>query len=353
VWLGVIGAGTFVMQAHLGFAVPVVALGGLTVGVRAWGLRRKWRVAAWRAGPVAVGGLVLGAVLWTPPLYQQLTGSPGNFSQLIEYATTSRPGAHTWRESAALASREVVSPIGNLLAFPRFDIIMQWPQQMRVLVGLGALMILGSAVVAIMRRRREVLSLYLLGGIGWLLAVAQCTRMEGPLWPYLTAWISSFFVVFGVAMVGTWLPELRRVVPSASPRVHRVLAASVLGLSALALLVSASWAPWPSPDQRSVVGPILAALEGRLPSDGPVLIDDGGRPVVFELTTLDGMLVRQGIDVRANNALALQFGNRVIGTEQPVLVLDLHVIDPDQPPPAIPGRMLFAAGGRLALYQPI
>jgi hypothetical protein len=95
-------AGTFCMQSHVGYV-------SLVVPVLAWSAWRTWRRGRDTPGrarwtPLATGLLVL-AVLWAPPLYQQLTGTPGNVGRIIAYFRNSPEPAHTladgWRLVAA------------------------------------------------------------------------------------------------------------------------------------------------------------------------------------------------------------------------------------------------------------
>ncbi len=73
--------GSMVMQTHLTyvFLVPVVLVVAVVVGVRA--ARRA--DATRRVVPVLVVALVVGLVVWTPPLVEQVTSSRGNLTRLV------------------------------------------------------------------------------------------------------------------------------------------------------------------------------------------------------------------------------------------------------------------------------
>ncbi len=85
----VVLAGTFCAQTHISY---VALVGGLGVLAGAWMAVTAWRGRAepgvsrrfWFWG---LGSIALAVVLWLPPVIQQLTGSPANFSILWDYFT--------------------------------------------------------------------------------------------------------------------------------------------------------------------------------------------------------------------------------------------------------------------------
>ncbi|MGH9272622.1 MAG: hypothetical protein ACRDZ2_15285, partial [Ilumatobacteraceae bacterium] len=78
-----VATGTFVVQAHVGYALLAGGIGALAA-MMAWHSRRRDP-----AGPSSGGGFSLllaagvGAVLWTPPLLQQLFDDDGNLAALL------------------------------------------------------------------------------------------------------------------------------------------------------------------------------------------------------------------------------------------------------------------------------
>lgn len=75
---------SFALQAHVGYLLLVAAPLGLSVGVVAW---HAWRRGALGGAsrPVAAASAV-GLLAWAPPLWQQLTGDPGNLAAIARYA---------------------------------------------------------------------------------------------------------------------------------------------------------------------------------------------------------------------------------------------------------------------------
>jgi hypothetical protein len=77
-WVVVVVAGSVASQAHLMYALPSVALVGVTLGV---GLVDSLRAKSgywW-----AMAGLIVGAGCWTGPFIQQFTSRPGNLTALL------------------------------------------------------------------------------------------------------------------------------------------------------------------------------------------------------------------------------------------------------------------------------
>jgi len=77
-WVVVVVAGSVASQAHLMYALPSVALVGVTLGV---GLVDSLRAKSgywW-----AMAGLIVGVGCWTGPFIQQFTSRPGNLTALL------------------------------------------------------------------------------------------------------------------------------------------------------------------------------------------------------------------------------------------------------------------------------
>lgn len=95
-WLAVVGS--FVAQAHLGLA-PVMAFlfGSSAIAVvGSWIRARRTRSAATKNAECPRSLLLLSlavlAVVWTPPLIDQLTGDPGNLTSILNAGSSSASG---------------------------------------------------------------------------------------------------------------------------------------------------------------------------------------------------------------------------------------------------------------------
>ncbi|MDQ1519216.1 MAG: hypothetical protein QOI55_289 [Actinomycetota bacterium] len=74
-------AGSFCVQTHVSYVAPVGGLGLLAVAATVFHARAKTAPVA-RTLAVAVG---LGALVWIPPVVEQLTSAHGNLSEIVSY----------------------------------------------------------------------------------------------------------------------------------------------------------------------------------------------------------------------------------------------------------------------------
>ena len=150
---------SFAMHAHLGLLFPAAALSALAV-VGGWGpsaLRRRWPAGSTRA---LVGAVVVGVVCWALPIHQQLTGDPGNLTQLARSNGDAGPRGGALAIKATLWRSLGVPPIwaqgeqeplhfASISFFP-----IGWAQVVQVVAVLGGLAAL--FVLAVRRRDRVV-----------------------------------------------------------------------------------------------------------------------------------------------------------------------------------------------------
>ena len=141
----VVGFGSLAIQTHMGSAPAVVGMAAPAMIALALG---GWRSVGRRPAGVAIVTL---AVLWLLPLWEQLTSSPGNVTELIRFARTSS-GSHALADIApqlgpqlTLLDLDIVEDsIG-----PGFDADAGWWT-----VGLGVF-IVALAVLAYLNHRRR------------------------------------------------------------------------------------------------------------------------------------------------------------------------------------------------------
>ena len=354
VWLAVIAYGSFAVQAHVQFAAPVVVLTGGVLAVTAWRVRGDLVARCRSALPVIAASGAVFVGLWLLPLYEAARLRGGNLRSIAEYILEGDGQQRSWASSVGVVVREVSAPVAALFTGGGGDVAQVAPRSVPVITVLVLAAIVTGFAVAVRLRRRDLLGLYGLGVIGAALALVQSTRMELELWPYLTAWMSAYAVVFGAAILGS-LRALVVTQPGVTEALRRrsvPVALSVLGASALGVTLAASQRPLVLRNDAAVVAPILADLGDRLPRRGPVVIGDGGQLQFDELAALVNSLVRAGIDARVANSQEVYFGTRAIYDEQPVLALQLVSVDPGEQYPELPCMERVAAGGKLALYRP-
>ncbi len=277
-----VGAGSFVVQEHIGCAAVLAAVGlwgAAALAAVAWRERPATAARPWLR-PVLVGSLTAVVVLvaWAPPVRQQVTASPGegNLSRLVSHfrdggddaVGTTTAGLGT---ALAIVGRQV-RPLGpwlvadepvNLFTGEVEPLSPWW-------VGLFVAAVAGAAALRVRRRRgRDPAVLLavtvLVGAAAGVLAVA---RVEDGVFPYLIRWwwvlaAMGWFVVAWV--VGGLLLELvGRDRPAPARAVLTAIAGSVLvGLVAVTSVQAADRSV-PDPDQSralaALVGPVRAAM---------------------------------------------------------------------------------------------
>jgi hypothetical protein len=153
------GLGSFVVQCQVEFALPVALIGLIlaTVASRRAGPAHNWR------RPFALAAAVV-AVLWIPPVVDELTGHPGNLTVLLRYLRTTR-GSWPWRDGG----NAVLTQLGRLRAwlvgrapvrvFATSRTLPVWPGLL-TLAALAAI-----TALAVWRRRSDLLWLVLVVGV--------------------------------------------------------------------------------------------------------------------------------------------------------------------------------------------
>jgi 4-amino-4-deoxy-L-arabinose transferase-like glycosyltransferase len=187
-WLpGLACVATFLVQTHLGTAVAVTCVAGASF-VLAGRLGR--RVASVR--PVAISVALL-ALLWTPPVLEQLRGTPqqpGNFTLLWRFLTT-HGASHTFVEVFGPLAHELGSiPVALVTA-----LVPSTSDQRDVGAGLFALLLVALLPISLAaaRRRRddESAGLFWLALAGILAALFSALRVVGPVHDYLLHFVSA------------------------------------------------------------------------------------------------------------------------------------------------------------------
>jgi hypothetical protein len=146
----------------------------------------RWR---WRGWSWAVAGSAVFVLMWIPPVVQQLTNHPGNFTLLMRFFTSGRPGQSVvvgvWSVVAALGvlaqgPAEVMhSVLGSAPAHAAADVVVS------VVVAVA-----GTAVTVIAARQRNLFAagLAALGLVGCVVTGVAVTRVTGSVYGYLVVW---------------------------------------------------------------------------------------------------------------------------------------------------------------------
>jgi hypothetical protein len=303
-------AGSLALQLHLSYVVQVPLVVGVVVvgaiALRRWAAVRAPRTrlgsGSWRW---LAGAGVLGVVLWLPPLWQQVTGHPGNLTALLHARQHVTPPPIGLVDGARTVSTVVALPPWFLPSGwdrPTFatvrlgqDLGFRWGTA-PALIGLAVVVLVLAAAFARGARRRDRttvagagLALAVLGGA--LVTAANASSPFFSIESYVRwLWPLSLFcwLLIGRAVVGF--------VADRWPTVRARARAARLPVAALALATGASVVgaigafggsdrgsgaiPWARSSSKAITGQAVRALQDR----GPVLLherlDVGGYAVV-------------------------------------------------------------------------
>lgn len=305
-----VAASSYCAQTH----VPYLALG---VGMSVVGLLAvAWQRTRWRGatggGPgqsllVAVGAA---AVIWSPPVADQLTNRPGNIHQLVDHFGTPPETPIGARDGVELALRhlDVWSGLaGQLAGTGRFVAASSaWR---------GAVVLVVWAVAAFVAWRigsRALRAMHAVVALGLVLGTVSMARIFGRAWFYLTLWAWAVTTVLVGAVLWTAYVWWRDRGGSAAASVRRL--AVPVGAGALvvcSLATSVAFADAHHPEERlsvavsALAGPtydaVVDGVGATTGADGRYLVRwsdaaDIGSPGFGLLDELE----RRGLDVAAD-----------------------------------------------------
>ncbi|HEX6492535.1 MAG TPA: hypothetical protein VF112_03430, partial [Candidatus Dormibacteraeota bacterium] len=212
---GALLAGSFLAQTHVStapVALAVVAVAAAALLVRT-GL--PWRhLPASRAGRgLTVAALVALVAMWAPPVIDELTGHPGNLSELVRFLRCGCNPPHPLHEALSAAAQMLAGLVhGNLPVVAGID---PGFGRRRLLV-LGGFTIAAVALCAAGRLRGDRFAEATGGLLVVALAVAvwSFTRIAGPIEGYLVIWVTAFAAVLAIG----WASLLTGALPAAARR---------------------------------------------------------------------------------------------------------------------------------------
>jgi hypothetical protein len=317
-WALPVGAAvaTFCAQTHIGFvvlALPLVAIGAASLGILA--ARKGVDVNTDRRRILrafAITGGVL-AVMWFPPLYDELTRSEGNLTIIVRYFRDPPPGPHysllhgyRFIGSQFSLAPEWIRHVPRLRPLTGEAITLYqspWPWWLPVFA-------IAGIVLFSLRRRgssrdRFAWRLAAIVGAALVLGMTSIARTVGVAYAYRL----RFAMVLGmIAMVVCVWTVWRVIAPRASQRVRQVsIVVVVVAIIVVASVnVGAAGRVGPPDDTRSkIVDQLGTATLAMLPKTA-------GDVVVFSPDVLSGYeqgfvlwLERHGVDARV---LPLQHG---------------------------------------------
>ncbi|RBY87406.1 hypothetical protein [Blastococcus sp. TF02A-26] len=325
------------VQSHVGYLAPVGAVGAVVAAgllVRALRSRlacrrgdRERRRMPGRWSVAGAAAVVVGLVLWLPPIAQQIAGTPGNIGMLVDYL---RAGPADPTLSSSTAVRMIGEEFGRLPAYVAGASAGRPPGWA---TAVGVIAVVVALGVAVRRRRGDALWL---GALTLALAaagVAALVRVDGPWLPYLTRWTAVVGVLAWITVGLALMPDLRAGVARLLGRrpllPDVVLGAPLVVLATIAAVVTAvgvARAETPTFDSTDEIGRLEQAVVADLDRLGLRTVPDP--PVVrVDFSTSSGpefvvsahvgpalavQLVRDGVDVQVQPRWVMPFGQRYV-----------------------------------------
>jgi hypothetical protein len=295
-----VAIGSLAVQAHLGVAVVVAALGATAVLLVAFGPGRDREAADGpRWARVVLVSAVVAAVLWAPTVVEQATGDPGNSRQILSFflgdgsdgATTyfGTPAEPTgWHDGLAVLSRETVGPAPWLGGAEPRTLLGAVEGRSPVLLAVPVGLLLVTAFVGRRLRRPELWIAAVLGGVAMAAAAVSVARILGEPFDYLVRWVwpIALFVhvmaAWSVVLAVRAREEARIRLPDRRPAMAWTAVGLLLVVSTMSLDAGAGadgpHSAWESA-VASLAPPAVAWAEDH--DDGPVLVRSDGALVII------------------------------------------------------------------------
>jgi hypothetical protein len=269
----VVFAGTFGLQTHVPYAVIIGTVSATTAVI----VTARWRRSRGTEPPSGrrrwlIGGLVLGALLWAPPVIDQLTAEDGNLAKLVRHFSSTDEEVQGY----GMAMRQLLAMV-NPVSLLGGEITVDGLLPSRPLLpGVLALVAWAtSAVVAWRTRLTELVRLHLLVGAALVGAFVALSRIFGLQAQYLAlwAWGINALVVVGIGWTVVALAARRG--PARPWAGQAVATLAVVAIVAYLGVLAVRPAPAPAIDERrsrivtTLAAPTAARLaEGSLPGTG-------------------------------------------------------------------------------------
>jgi hypothetical protein len=283
-----VAAGTLCAQTHVPYLGLTVGLGGLIVVIAAWKAyrRRKDRAALRRFIAWGAIAAVVAAILWTPPVIDQIIHTPGNLSVLSDYFRNP-PESPVGLRRAIDVLFVHLNPwqlVERLVTADRTQV-----ESGSTIPGVLFLMLwVASAVAAWRVRHRVLMRLDLVLGAALVLALASMSRIFGLVWYYLVLWAWGICALMVLAVVWTAVVLVgRRMERPTAARAATVgtaaLVAVVVFFSAL-FTYEATSADVPAARLSHTLGVLARPTAAALERPG---VPGGGRDGLYLVTVRD------------------------------------------------------------------
>ena len=194
--------GSFLVQTHVSYA-PLVATGAIVMAafvvVDTVRSHRPW--VPWRTPALVTAGVAF--VLWLPPLVEQVTNHPGNFTLMVRYARDKPEGSIGYRAGAgtfAALFRPIPAWLGG--AQPLVPLTFQPRPESLWWLLVPAALLLVSLVVAVRRRLGPEVRLTVIVGALAVVGTIALSQLKPAAWSYMSLW--RFPLAILVVTVTAW-----------------------------------------------------------------------------------------------------------------------------------------------------
>jgi hypothetical protein len=362
---------SWVLQQHLAAVLPAAALAAFgTVGLAVHAVGRRRRRGRPPAGegtadhdalegavdgrrwwPWVLGAMAIVLATWSPVLWQQATGDPGNLSAVVEYAQTS--------DTPSIGPVAALRQAARALGFP--PLLVQWDVQGDDLFngplawydGLTAALAYGALIalaITQLRRRRTLALLALttlvlaLGGMAAGTSIPDSVEAFRANF-YRWTWVVAFLGTTALGWAGALALRRFVAVPSAIVRLAPALAVVVVLVPAVA-----AWTTEGFDDERrdqngfAAMAEVSDAAIERAEAAGATrvtLVPRGRSGVLATASAMALQLEDAGFEVRVPPELEARFWgeHRILQPgEDPGLIL--HLVTARGPVPEGPGEVL-------------
>ena len=262
--------GSLCAQTHMPYLGLSLGMGTLCVAWLVWDAARHPVERHPITRSLGLAGIV-SAVLWLPPVADQLTHDPGNLRMIADYFREPPDDPVGTVEGVRLVLRhlDVFRLIGGAFGADGHVTRAGFDLTGSVLPGVLVLAVWLAAVITAWRlRQRAILGLHVVIGWSLVLAAVSMSRIFGKVWYYLTLWAWTTTALVVVSIIWTAVVVLGRRLPARRSTVTRGAAGVVAAVGVLswgALTVEALGARVPeqhlSDTLRVITGPTVDALE--------------------------------------------------------------------------------------------
>ncbi len=336
-------AGSWVVQVHLGYALPVLALFAVAAvhGSVSWWRHRRETTGRSRRGPLIATGAVL-ASFWFLPLAGELADDPGNLERLVQHFRSPSEPVAGWAKALGTFAREVGVTSGWITGRAAVDPFLgeTFTTTTASLVPL-VVCFCGAAVLALRRRRADALRLQAVVAVVAVAGFVALARISGPTYPYLFRWL---WVVAALAWLSIGWSVIAAVGEHRFQGRYVQVAAAAAVATAAALATSAlAGAELPEPRKSEAIAAIGESVAGAVADRGLVLVRFEGSAFGEYQSGLVADLERRGVPAAVPDDRVVEFGeHRILGEREPgvtVTIVAEDVVDTrarsGQPPVAV------------------